>query len=500
MLSNLLFNTKNNNNYLFNYYKQKLLFISPILSFIIQNHHAFIENINFNKDLTVFIDGIGEINTNEIEYYYSKYIFLKENGFFEDGEFAVRKTDAEEISQAINQSKSLVFETTEKCNLRCKYCIYGEFYGHYQTRRNKNMNFNIVQNLLNFRADNIKDKIKQEIEINFYGGEPLINKKLIEEIIGFLKQNFATKIRPKYRMTTNGMLLKKYVNILTENNFSIMVSLDGDKDSNSYRIKENGENSFDNVYQNLKYIKDYYPDFFSNNVKLGTVLHNRNDFNEVYEYFKKEFGKEKIEIILSNISTTGVNPEIMQKFNQVFLNNLSVSLTNEDYTHIDTDLLIESFDKAAVAKLLHIVNGANLDKIFKYLLFPTNTKKIIIGGSTCLPGELSVFALIDGTLLPCEHIGHEYAFGKVTETCVKIDYIEVAEKYNAYYKKIEHLCSRCFNILTCVQCMFYLDLCSDKPICNGFMNKAKYSKYLSTQIGHLENNKDIYVDVIKKIS
>ncbi|MBN1251560.1 MAG: radical SAM peptide maturase [Bacteroidales bacterium] len=499
MLSSLLINTKSNNNYLFNYYKQKVLFISPILNFIIKNHHNFIENINFYKDSKIFIEGIGEIDNNEIEYYYSKYIFLKENGFFENGELIVRKTNAEEISNAINQSESLVFETTEKCNLKCQYCIYGEFYGHYQTRRDKNMNFDIVKSLLNFRADNIKEEFSQEIEINFYGGEPLINKKLIEETIGLIKQKFATKIRPKYRMTTNGMLLKKHINTLTENDFSIMVSLDGDKESNSYRIKENGENSFDTVFLNLKYIKDYFPDFFSHNVKLGTVLHNRNDYNEVYEYFKKEFRKEKIEIILSNISTTGVSPEIRPKFNKVFLNNQFVSPANEDYTNMDTDLLIESFDKAAVAKLLHIVNEANLDTIFKSFFFSSNTNRLIIGGSTCLPGELSIFSLVDGTLLPCEHIGHEYAFGNVTETGVNIDYFKIAQKYNAYYKKIEHLCSRCYNILTCVQCMFYLDLGSDKPICNGFMNKEKYSKYLSTQIGHLEKNKDIYVDVLKKI-
>lgn len=32
----------------------------------------------------------------------------------------------------------ITFEVTDACNLKCKYCGYGEFYGHYDNRNNQN--------------------------------------------------------------------------------------------------------------------------------------------------------------------------------------------------------------------------------------------------------------------------------------------------------------------------------------------------------------------------
>lgn len=33
----------------------------------------------------------------------------------------------------------LVFEVTDSCNLKCKYCAYGEFYDDFDIRENKMM-------------------------------------------------------------------------------------------------------------------------------------------------------------------------------------------------------------------------------------------------------------------------------------------------------------------------------------------------------------------------
>jgi predicted nucleic-acid-binding Zn-ribbon protein len=39
---------------------------------------------------------------------------------------------------ALANLSQLVFEVTDACNLKCKYCGYGEFYNDYDSRGNKN--------------------------------------------------------------------------------------------------------------------------------------------------------------------------------------------------------------------------------------------------------------------------------------------------------------------------------------------------------------------------
>jgi uncharacterized protein len=43
----------------------------------------------------------------------------------------------EHITFALANLHQLVFEVTDACNLKCKYCAYGEFYEDYDRRENK---------------------------------------------------------------------------------------------------------------------------------------------------------------------------------------------------------------------------------------------------------------------------------------------------------------------------------------------------------------------------
>jgi uncharacterized protein len=45
----------------------------------------------------------------------------------------------ERIKIALANLPQLVFEITDACNLKCKYCGYGEFYDDYDTREDKNI-------------------------------------------------------------------------------------------------------------------------------------------------------------------------------------------------------------------------------------------------------------------------------------------------------------------------------------------------------------------------
>ncbi len=46
---------------------------------------------------------------------------------------------ADDIRYQLANLKQLTFEVTDACNLRCKYCAYGEFYNDYDRRENKTL-------------------------------------------------------------------------------------------------------------------------------------------------------------------------------------------------------------------------------------------------------------------------------------------------------------------------------------------------------------------------
>lgn len=61
--------------------------------------------------------------------------------------------------------------------------------------------------------------------ISFYGGEPLLEMKLIHEIIAYANKVFKGK-NIRYNMTTNATLLNdEIVKFLYENDISITISL-----------------------------------------------------------------------------------------------------------------------------------------------------------------------------------------------------------------------------------------------------------------------------------
>lgn len=43
----------------------------------------------------------------------------------------------EHVLSNLANMPQLVFEVTDACNLKCKYCAYGEFYGDFDKRENK---------------------------------------------------------------------------------------------------------------------------------------------------------------------------------------------------------------------------------------------------------------------------------------------------------------------------------------------------------------------------
>jgi radical SAM protein with 4Fe4S-binding SPASM domain len=228
------------------------------------------------------------VNENrDTSYLERKRIFLEENGFYDIEKPALEaEYDPLYIESNLANLRQLLIEVTDECNLACKYCGYGELYGNYDKRTGGKQNFKNVRLLINFLADlwhshkNIS--FDNVVYIGFYGGEPLMNFSLIKQVIEYMDTIKIPGLSFEYNMTTNAMLLSRYMDYIVDKKFHLLISLDGSKENNGYRVTKSGKESFDRIYSNIKKLKENYHEYFDTYVEFNAVLHNRNSFVSAY--------------------------------------------------------------------------------------------------------------------------------------------------------------------------------------------------------------------------
>jgi len=111
--------------------------------------------------------------------------------------------------------KFLILKITNKCNLRCIYCYREDNLGI------KDMEFKIAKNAIDYILKN-DDRLK----LQFTGGEPLLNFKLIEKVVDYCRDGYPDK-NISYAIQTNGTLLEEdIIERIKELDIKVGVSLD----------------------------------------------------------------------------------------------------------------------------------------------------------------------------------------------------------------------------------------------------------------------------------
>lgn len=107
-----------------------------------------------------------------------------------------KKINNIKIPDLENSSLLVVFEMTEKCNLRCEYCYKDAGIG-------VNANSLKIKNLI----DQILRLPYDQFFFNFHGGEPLLVFDLIKDVVSHSKTANNSNKTVRYHLTTNGTLI-----------------------------------------------------------------------------------------------------------------------------------------------------------------------------------------------------------------------------------------------------------------------------------------------------
>jgi len=437
---------------------------------------------------------------NKPNYYERKAEFLLKKlatqGTFENNFSGRLSPDLTENTFA--NTRQITFELTERCNLNCEYCAYGDLYNRFSTRENKDLPWeyasNLIEYLSKYWASSKYTSINKSIAIGFYGGEPLIKMDLIYQIVQHLEEKNSNNIRFFYSMTTNGMLLDKYMDFLAKNDVQLLISLDGNEQNNSYRVTKTGKNSFHNILSNVVLLKERFPEYFKKKVMFASVLHNRNSVSEINSFFRKQFD---MEARISEVNPLGINIEKKEQFNAMYRNMLESLNQAEDYDSIKEDMFINEPDTNTLMHYLHAYSGNYIKNYNGFFIDKESVRWIPTG--TCVPFGKRIFLTAGGKILPCERIGHKHTLGIVDKNGVHIDFNEIASKYNLYYDSLHSQCSNCYRLKHCLQCIFYIDNIECKPVCKGYFNETMFKEYLSKNVDFLSKNSKLYKKIMSEV-
>jgi uncharacterized protein len=431
-------------------------------------------------------------------YYWEKYEYLKNHGFFATHKLVDfrKKIDESLIKDSIIQTHQIVFEVTDLCNLNCSYCIQGNLYEGFGERNIGGLNIHSAISLLEYIID-LKYKNKEnKLTISFYGGEPLLNIHFIKKIVD-VAQKSASKAEVKivFAMTTNATLVDKHIRFLVNNKFKLLISLDGNEENNSYRFfRKDEKNSFHKVINNLDMILSEYPEYFENNISFNAVLHNRNSVREIYEFIYKRYNKiPKI----SDLALENIKLDNKHLIDEMFRDrNKSI-----DEYQKEESCLIPHEELPLYHELVFFFKYYSINFYISNITALFENEEYNLPTNTCLPFSMKIYLTNRGLLLPCEKINHKYSMGKVNKNTV-FDIPEITRKFNFYYEHLERTCKHCYIHRFCGLCMFQiqdLDNLDDGFVCKSFHDQEAFQNKLYRVFSFLEENPNYFSEILENV-
>lgn len=138
--------------------------------------------------------------------------------------------------------QALCLHVSHDCNLRCLYCFAGGGpFGGSRGLMTEEVGRAALDLLFELSGS------RHRVEVDFFGGEPLLNFRLVKELVSYGRaraQSLGKEIR--FTLTTNGLgLTREVVDFLNQEHISVILSLDGRPETHDrYRRLPDGGGSY----------------------------------------------------------------------------------------------------------------------------------------------------------------------------------------------------------------------------------------------------------------
>ena len=177
------------------------------------------------------------------------------------------------IAQDVPIIKALCLNVSHACNLRCEYCFAaGGTYGGAQAIMSEKVALAAVDFLIE------KSGGRKNVEIDFFGGEPLLNFETVRAAVIYARSKEKERGKKfRFTITTNGVNLdKEKIDFINKEFSNIVISIDGRESvHNSIRRGADGRGTYKETVKNaLALVKERKGDYFIR----GTFTNKNLDF------------------------------------------------------------------------------------------------------------------------------------------------------------------------------------------------------------------------------
>lgn len=218
--------------------------------------------LNFMKEKRILVE-----ETQKFDYYYSE--LLRFN--------------------TMNYNKAhmgLVIAPTTACNFDCPYCFEPK-------KSPKTMTDEVMKQIVDFVRTN---KHLKEIDITWYGGEPLLAFHKIKELYSQLGKEGMPEIQHQTIITNGYLFTNEVIQFFKDVKLNrIQITLDGVREHHNKTRCLKGEErlpTFDVIISNIKNIVKVIPGIHID-VRVNINKINYNDFVDIYKYFREEVKSPK---------------------------------------------------------------------------------------------------------------------------------------------------------------------------------------------------------------
>lgn len=391
----------------------------------------------------------------------------------------LQETHLEEIEHPDTESikylsqhglNDLILQVTQQCNLRCNYCVYsGNYYN--RTHTAQRMDFELAKKAIDFYL--LRSDEAPNLTLSFYGGEPLLEFDLIKKCVDYISKKKGEQT-VKFPMTTNGTLLtEEKFEFLINNNFNIMISLDGTKESHDANRKFlSGEGSFDLVIKNLKLLKKYNETYYKEHVLINCVISATTNLNETYDFFcdSELFYPNSINfnfvdlVDIKDPSISEIKPQNQQIKDFEYLKMLLCLINRKEWDTKST-ILRRSAD--------------NIELLYEQLHRHAIEARKMHHSGPCIPGIRRLFVTVNGDFFPCERVPESNSLMSIGSLKSGFDYKKMDFFLNNG-KLIEKECLECWNLVECNYCLGSVEKHDQNVTGELLLEKCNSSK-LSTE-------------------
>ena len=316
--------------------------------------------------------------------------------------------------------KALCLHICHDCNLRCRYCFAetGTFHGE-RSMMSREVGFKAIDFVLE------KSRNRKNIEVDFFGGEPLMNFDVVKDIVAYARskeKEYGKTFR--FTLTTNGILLDDDIMAyLNENMSNIVLSLDGTREVNDYlRPDPEKKGSYDRIIDKYK--------------KLAEMRNQDNYYvRGTFTAYNLDFTKDILHIADEGFVQTSMEPVVLKEGHPLEIRREHLPKLKEEYEK----LALEYVKRRKEGRPFHF---------FHFMIDLEQGPCVIKRISGCGAGSEYVAVTPTGDIYPCHRFAgeEEYRMGSVFDGEMNEDIRRRFINSNVYTKKN---CSDCFAKFYC---------------------------------------------------